>query len=126
MPVIDTQLGTSGQLLVDRILLYKPDLTDGRATQPSFEQPAGSEIYAVGQLTEAGRENTELRCTRLAPVLAGTSGLGENPQAVSQANLEKDRLHYLESLGDDIRSSTCFPTEGKGIWETAILAGKSM
>ena len=96
MPVIDTQLGTSGQLLIDWVPVYRVDLSDGRSTQPSFNPPAGCEVYANGQLTQNGRENTELRCTRLAPLEAGSDH-------------EAERLFYLKTFGSGDQVLSKFP-----------------
>ena len=104
MPIVGVQHGTSGQLLVDWIPVYRTNWQDGRSTQPSFNPPAGCEVHADGLLTREGRGGTELRCTRFA-----TSADG----AEFEKDLEAERLRYLESLGRRIKNFPSFPTENR-------------
>ena len=104
MPVIDTQYGHSGQLLLEWIPAYRRH--DGRSTQPSFSPPEGSTVSASGQLTSINASQ-ELRCTRKAP---------NEDLFGSREQQESMRLECLRELGRKIKESTNIPTMNKVDW----------
>ena len=107
VPVIDTQYGVSGQILIDWIPVFRRNWEDGRSTQPSFAPPMGCELQASGQLTGSGKEFAELLCTLLAPA-SGSADLAE-----IQERRESERLGYLQDLGTKIKESANIPTMNK-------------